>query len=142
MSPGGTWIFAPVCYGIINVIDFNMSIQEAVEAPRIWTMGIQNTPGAKLNMEPEFPSDTYKRLRKRGHEILRVSRITWGMDGIIIDQNTGYLHGGACWRADGVSLGFSGGPAYSYWDNTLSPWRGFCFSCLEITIINLRVLCE
>lgn len=116
-TPGGTRIFAAVCQGIINVIDFNMSIQEAVEAPRIWTMGIQNTFGAKLNMEPGFPSATYEKLRKQGHKILRISRIAGGMNGIIINQKTGYLHGGACWRADGVPLGFSGGSAYSYWDN-------------------------
>jgi gamma-glutamyltranspeptidase/glutathione hydrolase len=120
-TPGGTRIFAAVCQGIINVIDFNMSIQEAVEAPRIWTMGIQNTPGEKLNMEPGFPSATYEGLRERGHKILRVSRIAGGMNGIIINQNTGYLHGGACWRADGVPVGLSGGLAYPYWDNASIP---------------------
>lgn len=120
-TPGGTRIFAAVCQGIINVIDFNMTIQEAVEAPRIWTMGIENTPGAKLNMEPGFPTATYDGLSERGHEILRVPRIAGGMNGIIINQNTRYLHGGACWRADGVPLGFSGGHAHPYWDNALNP---------------------
>jgi gamma-glutamyltranspeptidase/glutathione hydrolase len=98
------------------VIDFNMTIQEAVEAPRIWTMGLQNTPGEKLNIESGFPSAAYDGLRERGHELLRVPRIAGGMNGIIINQNTGQLHGGACWRADGAPLGFSGGAAHLYWD--------------------------
>jgi gamma-glutamyltranspeptidase/glutathione hydrolase len=115
-TPGGTRIFAAVCQGLVNVIDFNMTIQEAVEAPRIWTMGLQNTPGEKLNIESGFPSAAYDGLRERGHELLRVPRIAGGMNGIIINQNTGQLHGGACWRADGAPLGFSGGAAHLYWD--------------------------
>lgn len=115
-TPGGTRIFATVCQGLINVIDFDMTIQEAVEAPRIWTMGLQNTPGEKLNIEPGFPSAAYDGLQKRGHELLRVPRIAGGMNGIMINPSTGQLHGGACWRADGVPLGFSGGLAYPYWN--------------------------
>lgn len=111
-TPGGTRIFAAVCQAIVNVIDFGMTIQEAVEAPRIWTMGICNTEGEKLNLEAGFPSDVSDELRKLGHEILIVPKIAGGMNGIIVNQKNGMLHGGACWRADGVPMGQSGGPAH------------------------------
>ena len=37
--PGGIRIFAAAMQGVINLIDHGMSLQEAVEAPRLWTQG-------------------------------------------------------------------------------------------------------
>jgi gamma-glutamyltranspeptidase len=37
--PGGVRIFTSVLQALVNVIDHGMSLQEAVEAPRIWTQG-------------------------------------------------------------------------------------------------------
>ena len=111
-TPGGTRIFAAVCQAIINVIDFSMTIQQAVEAPRIWTMGILGTLGDKLQVEPQFPEETLNGLRKRGHEVVVVPKVADGMNGIIVDPVTGLMHGGACWRADGSPMGVSGGPAH------------------------------
>ena len=111
-TPGGTRIFAAVCQAIINVIDFGMTIQQAVEAPRIWTMGIPGTVGEKLQVEPRFLEETLNGLRERGHEVVMVPKIAGGMNGIIVDPITGLMHGGACWRADGTPMGVSGGPAH------------------------------
>ena len=38
-TPGGRRIFGSVMQAIINVLDHGMTLQEAVEAPRIWTEG-------------------------------------------------------------------------------------------------------
>ena len=38
-TPGATRIFPSVLQAIVNVIDHGMTLQEAVEAPRIWTQG-------------------------------------------------------------------------------------------------------
>jgi len=111
-TPGGTRIFAAVCQAIVNVVDFGMTIQQAVEAPRIWTMGIPGTDGEKLHVEPGFPDETLQGLRARGHDIVVMPRIAGGMNGILVDPVTGLMHGGACWRADGTPMGFSGGPAH------------------------------
>jgi gamma-glutamyltranspeptidase/glutathione hydrolase len=92
----------------VNLIDFSMSIQEAVEAPRIWTMGIKGTPGEKLIFEKGYPEEVRAKLREMGHDIFTVNRIAGGMNGILCDED-GMLHGGACWRADGTSIGISGG---------------------------------
>lgn len=113
-TPGGTRIFATICQAIVNVIDYGMTIQEAVEAPRFWTMSIHSTGSEKLNLEAGFSDKLREGLRKMGHEILIVPRVAGGMNGIMVDQKTEMLHGAACWRADGVPIGLSGGPAHPY----------------------------
>ncbi len=110
-TPGGTQIFPSVCQALINVIDFGMSIQQAVEAPRIWTMGIKGITEGKLQVEPGFDEGVLGKLRKRGHEVVEVPRVAGGMNGVLIDSG-GLMHGGACWRGDGTPMGLSGGYAH------------------------------
>jgi len=111
-TPGGTRIFAAVCQAIVNIVDFGMTIQQAVEAPRIWTMGIKGTDGEKLHLEPGFPEETLETLRAKGHEVVVMHKIAGGMNGILVDSMTGLMRGGACWRADGTPMGVSGGLAH------------------------------
>ena len=59
-------------------------------------------------MENVFPEETKAKMLKKGHDVLMVNRIAGGMNGILRD-NKGMLHGGACWRADGTTMGISGG---------------------------------
>jgi len=109
-SPGGTRIFPAICQALVNVIDFGMSVQQAVEAPRVWTMGLQGTPEGKLHVEPELGDETVEELRRRGHDVLLVPKVAGGMNGVLVDEG-GLMHGGACWRADGAPMGVSGGEA-------------------------------
>ncbi len=111
-TPGGTRIFAVVCQAIVNVIDFGMTIQQAVEAPRVWTMGIQGTDGEKLHIEPALRDRVLEGLRSKGHEVVVMPRIAGGMNGVLVDRSTGLMHGGACWRADGAPMGVSGGDVH------------------------------
>ncbi len=105
-TPGGKRIFAAVAQGLINVIDHGMTLQEAVEAPRCWTQG------ADLELEEDFPDLDGLRaaLEARGHRIAIVEKVAGGMNGVQVTPD-GLLHGAACWRADGVPLGISGGTA-------------------------------
>jgi len=105
-TPGGKRIFAAVAQAILNVIDHGMTLQEAVEAPRVWTQG------ADLELEGVFPDlDRLQQvLNALGHRTTPVARVAGGMNGVLVDAH-GLLHGAACWRADGVPLGISGGPA-------------------------------
>jgi gamma-glutamyltranspeptidase/glutathione hydrolase len=109
-TPGGTKIFPSVCQALINVIDFGMSIQQAVEAPRVWTMGLEGTLEGRLHVEPEFPEEIQEGLKSRGHDIVIVPKVAGGMNGVLVDRE-GMMHGGACWRADGTPMGISGGYA-------------------------------
>lgn len=109
-TPGGTRIFPAICQALVNVIDFGMSIQQAVEAPRVWTMGVPGTPEGKLHVEPELGEETLEMLRRMGHDVLLVPKVAGGMNGVMLDED-GLMHGGACWRADGTPMGVSGGEA-------------------------------
>jgi len=104
-TPGGTRIFATVLQAIVNVIDHGMTLQEAVEAPRVWTQG------QALEVEPGIAPAVRHELTVRGHPLQVVPKIAGGMNGILFDHTTGHIHGAACWRADGTPAGLSGGPA-------------------------------
>lgn len=105
-TPGGKKIFPAVTQAILNVIDHGMTLQEAVEAPRIWTQG------EALELEDGFPNlaDLTAALAARGHQMAVVPKVAGGMNGVMVGPD-GMLHGAACWRADGVPVGVSGGTA-------------------------------
>ncbi|UCD44570.1 MAG: gamma-glutamyltransferase [Candidatus Bathyarchaeota archaeon] len=109
---GGIRIFPEVCRAIVNVVDFGMSIQQAVEAPLVWTMGIPGTPGEKLHLESQYYEKMLGPLRSRGHDPLILPKIGGNMNGVLWDSETKLIHGGACWRADGSPAGLSGGPSH------------------------------
>jgi gamma-glutamyltranspeptidase/glutathione hydrolase len=105
-TPGGKRIFGAVAQALLNVVDHGMTLQEAVEAPRVWT------EGAQLELERGFSDVQALRtaLESLGHSVMLVDKVAGGMNGVLVD-NDGWLHGAACWRADGVPIGISGGPA-------------------------------
>lgn len=107
-TPGGTRIFPAVLQGIVNVIDYGMTLQEAVEAPRVWA---QHGPPGPLEIEGGFPPAVRQRLEALGHNVQVVPRVAGGMNGVQLDSEHGMLHGAACWRADGAPMGMSGGYA-------------------------------
>lgn len=105
-TPGGVRIFGSVLQAIVNVVDHGMSLQEAVEAPRMWDRGPELELESGFADLPELGAE----LERRGHRVAVVAKVAGGMNGILIDD-VGLLHGAACWRADGTPLGFSGGDA-------------------------------
>lgn len=109
--PGGVRIFASVLQALVNVIDHGMSLQEAVEAPRVWTQG------QELEVELAVPEGVRAGLAARGHPVVPVAHVAGGMGAIALDTD-GTLTGAACWRADGVPVGLGGGyarPGIRFW---------------------------
>ena len=104
-TPGATRIFPSVLQAIVNVIDHGMSLQEAVEAPRIWTQG------QELEIEPGIFNGVRQALKGMGHKVQVTPRVAGGMNGVMFDYANGTIRGAACYRADGVPAGFSGGAA-------------------------------
>lgn len=100
---GGTRIFPSALQAIVNVIDHGMSAQEAVEAPRIWTLG------EVLEMEPGFPAPIVQGLAAKGHRISPLKVIGGGMGMIRFEGDS--MTGASCWRADGTPIGIGGGMA-------------------------------
>lgn len=102
--PGGVRIFTSVLQALVNVIDHGMSLQEAVEAPRIWTQG------QELEAESGVSEPVRAGLADRGHQVVAVLAVGGGMSAIAMNGD-GVLTGAACWRADGTPIGVSGGRA-------------------------------
>jgi gamma-glutamyltranspeptidase/glutathione hydrolase len=100
--PGGMRIFGSAMQALINLIDHGMSVQQAVEAPRLWTQGYQ------VEIERTFAADTAEALRDRGHETTVMPTVASGMNAIQFDAD-GTMTGAACWRADGTPIGLGGG---------------------------------
>jgi gamma-glutamyltranspeptidase/glutathione hydrolase len=103
--PGGLTIFGNATQAIVNLIDHGMSLQEAVEAPRIWTQG------NALEVEDVIPERVRAELRSRGHDVATKRTIGGGLNGIAI-RSDGSIEGAACWRADGTPVGVAGGWAH------------------------------
>jgi gamma-glutamyltranspeptidase / glutathione hydrolase len=102
--PGGVRISTSVMQGLLNWIDHRMSLQEAVEAPRIWTQG------QELEMERGIPESVRDAVAARGHDVVAVNTVAGGMNAVAMDAD-GTLTGAACWRADGTPVGVGGGLA-------------------------------
>jgi gamma-glutamyltranspeptidase / glutathione hydrolase len=102
--PGGKRIFPSALQALINLIDHGMSLQEAVEAPRVWT------EGNALEVELAVPDSVRTQLASLGHKVLAVPTVAGGMNGIQFHDD-GRMSGAACWRADGTPIGIAGGLA-------------------------------
>ena len=102
--PGGLRIFPSVMQALSNLIDHGMTLQEAVEAPRVWTQG------HALEIEASVPSGVTQVLKDMGHDVAIVGNVAGGM-GAIQFHDDGGMTGAACWRADGTPIGLGGGYA-------------------------------
>ncbi len=100
-APGGTQIVMGVLQAMLNVMDFNMSMVEAVSAPRF------SATSNAIDITNRIPGYVVEPLQANGYQIIR-SAETFGIGavhGIRIDGKT--LSGGADPGHDGVSLGIN-----------------------------------
>ncbi|WP_435139040.1 gamma-glutamyltransferase [Formosa sp. A9] len=102
-TPGGSTIITCVLQTILNVYEFNMGMQEAVNAPRFHHQWLPD----EILMEPnKFSRKTIETLTKKGHYINeKDAPIIGRVDGILRLRN-GYLEGGADYRGDDTAIGF------------------------------------
>jgi gamma-glutamyltranspeptidase/glutathione hydrolase len=116
-SVGGLKIFGSVFQAICNIIHHRMSLQQALEAPRLWDRG------AGLEIERGFATmeALVRELEGRGHQVTQVFKSGGGMNGLMRDADSNMIQGAACWRADGVPAGFSGGDALVETEGISSP---------------------
>jgi len=106
-SPGGDDQVMRTMQSLINMIDFGMNIQQAIEAPRWSSNAFPASPfphtmyPGDMAVEARIPEATQQALIARGHK-LRVTP-AWSLGsnaGIVIDTNTGVLSAGADPRVD------------------------------------------
>ncbi len=119
LSPGMIWkngkvfscIGTPGSHGIMettpqfmnNMMDFGMSVQAAIEAPRV-----RPQEGVRMIAEGRISTSVVEGLAARGHLVERLpdfSMAFGGAQGIMIDPDEGTFTGGADPRRDGYALG-------------------------------------
>ncbi|MBL8217458.1 MAG: gamma-glutamyltransferase [Bryobacterales bacterium] len=98
-APGGSRIITGVAQVILNVLDFGMGVQSAIDAPRFHH---QWQPD-KLMVEREMSPDTIAALRAKGHEVDFISNVAL-VEAIVVED--GWLAGGTDRRAHGKAAGF------------------------------------
>jgi len=87
---------------LLNMTDFKMNPQRALDAPRARVFA----DGA-VALEDAFDYDTRMALAKRGHKIVDSEREEFGGGQVIeIDPETGALAAGSDPRKDGAAVGF------------------------------------
>jgi gamma-glutamyltranspeptidase/glutathione hydrolase len=102
-TPGGTTIISTVAQIISNLVDHDMGMQEAIDAPRIKGFA-NNTITVESRLDPEVISS----LEDMGHIIDMSSEWnrSFGSVNAIKFAEDGVLDGGADPRRDGKALGF------------------------------------
>ena len=105
-TPGGRTIINTVLQVILNLVDHNLNIAQAIEAPRI------NHQWMPDRIEFEFMSlskDTQAKLKERGHVLfeLPVNSNLGAAMGIMVDNKKGYITGASDSRSpDGGAVGY------------------------------------
>jgi len=103
-TPGSHGIMQTTVQFMSNVLDFGMSMQAAIEAPRLRT----EHQGRRVMMEGRFPQQVRAKLEGRGHQIDLLpdwSASVGGAQGILVDSESGVMMGGADPRRDGYVIG-------------------------------------
>ena len=100
-SPGGSRIITSVLQTILNVHEFNMNMNEAVNSPRFHHQWMPDI----IQIEPNsFNSKLIEELRLFGYNIDYKDPIGI-VDGILVNSD-GILEGGADKRGDDIAVGF------------------------------------
>ena len=100
-APGGARIISAVLQVILNVVDFGMNVQDAVDAPRIHH---QWQPD-KLYLEPGISPDTVALLKSRGYDVDHSPGLVLARVEAIVNSG-GWLQGGSDGRAAGKAAGY------------------------------------
>jgi gamma-glutamyltranspeptidase/glutathione hydrolase len=97
---------------LVNLIDFGLNVQAAGDAARVRHVGSASPTGAPadgvgiLHVESGISDAAVETLKSKGHTVSREKASYGGYQGILIDWETGVLHGGTEARKDGVALGY------------------------------------
>ncbi len=103
-TPGSHGIMETTPQFMSNVMDFEMAVQAAIEAPRV-----RPAEGNRIMAEGRIPAAVLDGLRARGHLVDVLPDFTMavgGAQGIMIDPDSGAYSGGADPRRDGYAIGW------------------------------------
>ena len=113
-SPGGDVQCQAMVQLFLNIIEFGMDPQQAMEAPRVASLSFPNSfwphayhPGW-VNIEGRIDSHVVAELRQRGHKVTVCDDWATGLGALCaveVDRENGNLKGGADPRKDGYAIG-------------------------------------
>jgi gamma-glutamyltranspeptidase/glutathione hydrolase len=103
-TPGGLGQTQFLTQTLCNLFDFNMNIQEAIEAPR-W----QSEQTGEVELEDRFSNDVRQRLIRDGYTVKL--RGSWefafgGVEAVLLHPNDNVLMGAADPRREGYAIGY------------------------------------
>ncbi|MDP5105542.1 MAG: gamma-glutamyltransferase [Polaribacter sp.] len=102
-TPGGSTIITSVLQNILNVVDYNMGMQESVDKARFHHQWLPDN----ILMEPKgFDAETKKKLKALGYKIEERNSLIIGRVDAILVLPDGKLEGGADKRGDDAAVGF------------------------------------
>ncbi len=101
-TPGGSTIITSVFQTILNVVEHNMTMQQAVNALKFHHQWL---PDKTLFESNAFSESTIKKLQERGY-LLEMQKNTIGRMDCIMRRPDGMLEGGSDPRGDNTSVGF------------------------------------
>lgn len=101
-SPGGSTIITTVLQNILNVLHYNMTIQESVSEPRFHHQWLPDN----IKFEPSFDTVVFGPLKKLGYKIDNSNFQVIGKTDAILVLPDGRLEGGADPRGDDKAEGF------------------------------------
>jgi gamma-glutamyltranspeptidase/glutathione hydrolase len=111
-SPGGETIGQTEFQVLVNLVDFDMPVQQAIEAPRFALNARPNfyKPGSDITVDIEnrVPADTIAALKAMGHSVRVLPG--WGslghMQAIRVDPTTGTMMAGGDPRRTAYAMGY------------------------------------
>ncbi len=111
-TPGGETIGQTEFQVLVNLVDFDMPVQQAIEAPRFIVTSDPNfyKPGSSLTVDIEnrVPAATIEALKAMGHKVRVLSG--WGslghMQAIRFDPKTGTMMAGGDPRRTAYAMGY------------------------------------
>ena len=101
-APGGSRISTAVMQVILNVVDFGMNIQDAIDAPRVHHQWLPD----RLSLERAISPDTVALLKTRGYDVDYAPGVVLAQTAAIVSDG-GWLQGGSDGRsAAGKAAGY------------------------------------
>jgi gamma-glutamyltranspeptidase/glutathione hydrolase len=101
-SPGGSTIITTVLQNILNVLDYNMTMEESVSKPRFHHQWLPDN----IKFETSFDTTVFSSLKKLGYKVDNSDFLVIGKTDAILVLPDGRLEGGADPRGDDKAEGF------------------------------------